>query len=155
MVKWIPCCKWLSMSFLLMVLCVGSVLHLIQTELYSLYNLKIPTWHNAVMVCCLLFLYFLQFRCVHITAAGCAGVPAQCSPCCVVCGSGRAPGEEGAGCLCGSGKYWLTWASWGSHFTLTPSQTRMWFLTPSLNQCSGLWIMSLAGLARCVFGRLL
>lgn len=135
--------------------CFCSVLHLIQTELYSLYNFEIPTRHNAVMICCLLFLCFLQFRCVHITAAGCAGVPAQCSPCCVAFGSGHAPGREGAGCLCGSGKHWLTWVSWGSPFTLTPSQTRMWCLTPSLNQCSGLWIMSLAGLARCVFDRLL
>lgn len=96
---------------------------------------------------CLLFLYVPQ-RCVHITDAGCGGVPAQCSTCCAVCGYGHVPGEEGTDCLCGLGKYGLTCVCWCSHFALTPSQTRMWFSTQSLNQCFGRWTMSPAGSAR-------
>lgn len=84
-------------------------------------------------------------------AAECVGVPTRCSSCCAVCGYGLVLGEEGAGRRCGLGKYWPTWECWSSHFTLTPSQTQMWFLTPSLNQHFGLWSISLEGLARCVF----
>lgn len=87
----------------------------------------------------------------RIRATGCAGVPSRCSLCCAACGYGRAPGEEGAGCRCPSGKYWPTWECWSNPFILTPSQTQMLSLTQSLNQHFGLLSLSLEGLAGCVF----
>lgn len=87
------------------------------------------------------------FPCRLCTDAGWGGVPALFSTCCAVCGHGHVPGGEGTSCHSGWENYGPTWGCWCSHFILTPSLTRMWFLTPSLNRCFGRWTISLAGLA--------